>query len=142
MLGNKNRIVADGFRPIRNNVFVTDLDSGPHQTQGGIIIPDDNLSARGIHPRWARVWSIGPDVEDIQVGEWLFVEHARWTNAIDFEFPAGTVRVWRIDWPEAVLLASTIDPRLDQASMKEVRYPQSTRHLIRSPAPYIIKKLN
>jgi len=141
-LGNKNRIKADGFRPIRDNVFVSDLDSGPHQTAAGIIIPDDNMNERGIRPRWGRVWAIGPDVQEIAVGEWVFIEHARWTNSIDLELPEGVVRIWKIEWPESVLLAASDDPReFYEATLKEVRHPQSEHHLVTSKAP-IIKRFH
>jgi len=134
----KNRIIADGFRPLKNNVFVTDLDRGPHQTAGGIFIPDDNMSERGVHARWGRVWCVGPDVKEIEAGEWVYVEHARWTNEIELELPTGVVRMWRVDWPNAVLLASDSDPREHTViNLPEVVHPQSDRHLVRSPAPAI-----
>lgn len=138
MLGNKNQITAEAFHPLKNNVFVTDLDSGPHETAGGIIIPDDNFSERGVHPRWARVWAIGPDVQDIEVGEWIYVEHARWTNSIDLALPRGVVRIWRVEWPESVLLAAPEDPRsVLPTTLREVRNPQSELHHITSKAPII-----
>lgn len=107
----KSRVVVGEFRPLKNNVFVTDLESGPQMTRGGIIVPDDNMKDRGIRSRWAKVFAIGPEVEGVQVGDWVLVEHGRWTPGIDMEFPDGTVRVWRIDWPDAVLMASEDDPR-------------------------------
>ena len=107
----QNEIKADGFRPLHENVFVTDLDNGLHITKGGIIRPDDNMQAQGIRPRWGRVWAIGPEVEDLEVDEWIYDEHARWTNAIDLRMPEGTVRVWRVEYPKSVLLASKEDPR-------------------------------
>ena len=143
-LGNKNRIKAENFRPIKDNVFVSDLDSGPHITAGGIIRPDDNRSGTGIHARWARIAFIGPDIkdEDIKVGEWVFIEHARWTNSIDLEFPSGTIRVWKIDWPDSVLLATADDPREAQLSLPGVKNLQSGKHIGRSIAPSIIRKRN
>lgn len=107
----KTRIKATGFRPLKDHVFVTDLDSGPHRTAAGILIPDDNMTERGVRPRWARVWCVGPDVSEIAPGEWVLVEHARWTTAIELELPEHTVRMWRIEWPKAVLLAADRDPR-------------------------------
>jgi hypothetical protein len=142
MLGNKNRITATSFRPIKENVFVTDLDSGPHLTAGGIIIPDDNGMERGIRPRWGRVWAVGPEVQGVEVGEWVFVEHGRWTLSIDLDLPDGVVRVWKVDWPEAVLLAAKTDPReWQQTAFKEVVHPQSEEHLVRSKAP-IVKRFH
>ena len=108
---SKARIVANSFRPIRDNVFVTDLDNGMHITKGGIILLDDNGKDVGIHARWGKVWAIGPEVTEVEVGEWVYVEHARWTNSIDFELPEGVVRAWRIEWPKSVLAASSTDPR-------------------------------
>ena len=108
---SKHRIIAEDFHPIRDNVFVTDLDSGPHRTPHGILIPDDNMTERGVRPRWAKVWRIGPDVTEIKPGEWILIEHARWTTGIDLELPDQIVRVWRIEWPTSVLVATDSDPR-------------------------------
>lgn len=137
----KYKIKADAFRPIKDNVFVTDLDSGPHKTAGGILLPDDDMTERGIRSRWGRVWAVGPEVEDIQPGEWVLVEHARWTYGIDLELKDETVRVWKIDWPDAVLMASDTDPRENAATAmpEAVDRPKSDEHRIRSKAPAIKK---
>ncbi len=107
----KTYIKAAAFHPLKDNVFVTELDGGPRQTAAGILIPDDNMTARGIRARWAKIWCVGPDVTEVEPGEWVLVEHGRWTTAIDFELPNGKVRAWRIEWPKAVLMASHSDPR-------------------------------
>jgi co-chaperonin GroES (HSP10) len=107
----KTRIRADAFHPLKANVFVTDLDNGPRRTMAGILIPDDDMTARGIRPRWGRVWCVGPEITEVQPGDWLLIEHGRWTNAIDFELAGGSVRAWRIEWPQAVILAADRDPR-------------------------------
>jgi hypothetical protein len=105
------RIKAETFTPLKNNVFVSELDHGPRLTAKGIIIPDDNMKDSGIRPRWGKVFAIGPEVDDLSIGEWVYVEHGRWTNGIDLELPSGTVRVWRIEYPKSVLMASRHDPR-------------------------------
>jgi co-chaperonin GroES (HSP10) len=106
-----SRIIAESFRPTKDNVFVTELDQGVHMTRAGIIIPDDNMAGRGIRARWGKVWKIGPDVTDIKPGNWILIEHGRWTTGIDMELADETVRVWRIEWPKSALLASDVDPR-------------------------------
>lgn len=142
-LGNKSSVKADDFHPLHKNVFVTDLDSGLHVTAGGIIRPDDNMSNTGIRSRWARVWAIGPEVEDVAVGEWIFIEHARWTNSIDLDLPAGRVRVWKVDWPEACMLASANDPREMQLdTLPKVNNLEAQHSTIRSVAPAIIRNRN
>ncbi len=142
MRGNKSEVKAESFHPIKNNVFVTDLDHGPTMTAGGIIRPDDNMTDVGVRPRWARVWAIGPEVEDIQVGEWVFVQHARWTNSIDLNLAAGKVRVWKIDYPEGALLATDKDPREQRLELPDVKHLQSSKHNSTSKAPAIIRSRN
>ena len=107
----QNNINASGFQPLKENVFVTDLDSGFHVTKGGIIRPDDNGKDHGIHPRWGKVWAVGPEVKDLVPGDWIYIEHARWTQGITMKLPSGDIKVWRVEYPKAVLLASDKDPR-------------------------------
>lgn len=114
------RIKAEKFTPIKKAVFVTDLDRGPHRTAGGILLPDDDMTERGIRPRWGRVWAVGPEVDDLVPGDWVYVEHGRWTLGIDFELPDGTVRVWRVEYPESVLIAADHDPREFQTTAMPV----------------------
>lgn len=71
--------------PIRDSVLVSDMDFDMQKTKTGIYIPSDNGKTQGIHPRWGRVWAIGPDQTDVKVGEWILVEHGRWTRTIELE---------------------------------------------------------
>lgn len=100
------------IKPLRDTVFVTDMDSGVRKTAGGVILLDDDMKEHGIRPRWGRVCAIGPEVEDVAVGDWLLLEHGRWTNRIDVPTENGTIPVWKIDYPAAVLLIADEDPRL------------------------------
>lgn len=114
----KTTYQAENFRPLADKVFVTDLDSGIRKTEGGIILTDDDMKQAGIRPRWAKVWKVGPLVDDLQTGNWVLVEHGRWTNGIDLETPEGTLRVWMIDYPAHVLCMTAEDPRLERYQLK------------------------
>lgn len=106
----QNSISGGIFTPLHDKVFVTDLERGPMKTKSGIIIPDDNMSERGIRPRWGKVYAVGPDNVDIKVGEWILVEHGRWTDRIELDLDDGRVVMWRVDFPDAVLLSSSLSP--------------------------------
>lgn len=70
-------------RAIGNRVLVTDMYFGEQVTKGGIILGNDDGKTRGIYPRWAKVYSKGPDNKDnYSVGEWILIEHGRWTRGI------------------------------------------------------------
>jgi hypothetical protein len=107
----KHFISGDAFRPLRDNVFVTDLESGPTLTKSGLLIPDDNMTDRGIHARWGRVWAVGPEITDISPGNWLLISHGRWTTGIEMTLEHERQTVWRIEYPDAVMLVAEEDPR-------------------------------
>jgi hypothetical protein len=58
-------------------------------TQSGLILPNDNGTSLGIRPRWGRVYAVGKDQKDVQVGQWICVAHGRWTRGIDIEDGSG-----------------------------------------------------
>lgn len=100
------------FVPHRDKVFVTELESGDRLSRGGIILADDDMTNRGIRPRWCQVSRIGEDVTGVEIGDWLLVEHGRWSFGIDVEL-GGVVqdKMWHIDYPDAVILKSKEDIR-------------------------------
>jgi len=76
--------------PIRDNVLITDMDFGEQVTKGGIVLPSDDGKNEGIKSRWGRVWAIGPEQEDVKVGEWILLEHGRWTRGVTVVEEDGT----------------------------------------------------
>lgn len=84
---------------LKNNILVSEIEGGM-QTKNGIIIPDDDMSERGIHPRWCKVVAVGPEVGDIAVGEWILVDHGRWSRGFEADFD-GLVATFRwIDYKD------------------------------------------
>ena len=77
------RVIEGTLKPIKNRVLVSDMFFGEQKTKSGLIIRDDDGGTRGIYPRWGKVYAIGPDNKDpINVGEWVLVEHGRWTRSV------------------------------------------------------------
>lgn len=99
------------FVPHPDKVFVTNLDNGERKSRGGIIITDDNMKEHGIRPRWGQVIAVGRNVDDVQPGEWVLIEHGRWSMGIPFEDENGQeIKIWHIEFPQAVLLVSGEKP--------------------------------
>ena len=75
--------VKGKLNPIGNRVIVKNMQFGEQKTSGGVIILDDNSKSRGIHPRWAQVHVKGPEnTESYSTGDWVLVEHGRWTRSV------------------------------------------------------------
>lgn len=73
------------IRPLHDDVLIYDMDMGEMTTDSGIVIRSDDGKAHGVKPRWARVYKVGPEQEDIKEGEWILVEHGRWTRKIKID---------------------------------------------------------
>lgn len=82
-------VVQGKIIPIRDNVLIVDMDFGEQKTSSGIILRSDDGKSEGVKPRWGRVWAIGPEQKDVKVGEWILVEHGRWTRGITVEDENG-----------------------------------------------------
>jgi co-chaperonin GroES (HSP10) len=82
-------VVKGKLRPIRDNVLITDMDFEEMKTASGIIVQSDDGKAHGVKPRWCRVWAVGPEQKDVKVGEWIYVDHGRWTRGVKVEDENG-----------------------------------------------------
>lgn len=88
--GYQPTLKAKNIKPIHNRVIVSDMNFGEQVTTGGIIITSDDGKDRGIKPRWAKVYAKGPENDDpYDVGDWILIEHGRWTRGFDVDFGDG-----------------------------------------------------
>jgi len=100
------------LRALKDHVLVADMNFSGRQLSSGIFLLNDDTRTAGIRPRWARVYAIGPDQQDISVGQWVLVSHGRWTRGVKIEDQQGETTVRRID-PNDVLLVSDVEPGAD-----------------------------
>ncbi len=102
--------IVDGkLKPLGDNILVTDMSFDEQKTASGIVILSDDGKTQGVKPRWCKVWAIGPEQQDVQVGDWIFVEHGRWTRGVIVKEDNKEIIIRRVD-PEAVLLQSEEKP--------------------------------
>jgi len=101
------------IKALKGKVLVTELERGM-RVINGIIIPDDNGKSEGIRPRWGKVYSVGDDITDISVDQWILIENGRWTRMLTVKEDDGSeTKVWGVEWPTAVLLVSDEEPKTE-----------------------------
>ena len=92
------------------DVLVIDMDFGEQVTNGGIILTSDDGKTRGIYPRWARVYSKGPNNrDDFQAGDWILIMHGRWTRGINIQTEDGEIEIRKVEL-ESILATSSEKP--------------------------------
>lgn len=83
---------------VSNRVLVTDMHFGEQKTASGLILRDDDGTTRGIYPRWAKVYDKGPQNKDpYEIGEWVLVEHGRWTRGIKIDNGDNEVEIRMVE---------------------------------------------
>ena len=110
--------VKGTLRPLKDKVIVTDMNFGEGRTRSGIVLTSDDGKSSGLHPRWCRVLFVGEDQKDIKVGQWLLMQHGRWTRGIKYETESSEeITIHMIDL-EGVLLVSDEKPEVDDERVK------------------------
>lgn len=73
---------ASDIDPIEDHVLIDFIESTGERVVNGIILPGEESTERGIRPRWARIYKVGPKQKDVQAGQWAFVKHGEWTRGV------------------------------------------------------------
>ena len=107
--GGKQYTVDYDITPLKKRVLVSDMHFGETKTAGGIILVDDDGSEAGIHPRWAKVYAVGNEQDDVTVGQWVLVAHGRWSRAFKVKKSGTELEVRMIDEND-ILLVSDDEP--------------------------------
>ena len=104
------------LKPLHDTILVSDMSFDERITNGGIYLLSDDMKSSGIRPRWAKVYAVGPNQKDFIVGQYILVNHGRWSRGIDIENEEGKKTIRKVD-PNDVLLVS--DKPVHDATMSD-----------------------
>ena len=110
--GGKQYTVENDIKPLKKRVLVSDMQFGATKSKGGIILLDDDGTEAGIHPRWAKVYAVGDQQDDVRIGQWLLVAHGRWSRALKVKKDGEELEVRMIDEND-ILLVSDDEPEFN-----------------------------
>jgi co-chaperonin GroES (HSP10) len=126
---------ASKLRPIQAHILVRDMNFGEQVSAGGIVLKSDDGKSEGVRPRWCKVFAVGPEQTDVKVGEWIYVEHGRWTRGLEVEEDNGTkFTIWRVD-PTGIMMSADEKPagieygNFTTASHGSVHNPEDFVHM-------------
>ena len=105
--GGKQYTIDHDITPLKKRVLVSDMHFGETKTAGGLIIPDDDGTSGGVHPRWAKVYAVGKDQDDVKIGQWIMVAHGRWSRAFKVVKEGVELEVRMIDENDILLVSDT-----------------------------------
>lgn len=97
--------------PLPGKILIHNMKKGVRNL-GGIMLLNDDGKDHGVRPRWAQVYKVGEGVTFIQPGEWILLEHGRWTRQMKVRLENGPeegTMLWAAD-PEAIMMKSSEEP--------------------------------
>lgn len=100
------------IRAINDDVIVQDMDFGEVVLKSGIVLKSDDGKVHGIKPRWGKVYKVGPKQKDIKEGQWILVEHGRWTRKIKIDDGNGVKEIQKVEL-KSILAVSDEQPSTD-----------------------------
>jgi len=110
-------VKAEGIRAIKDHILVTDMNFSERFTSSGIFIPGDDMKSSGVRPRWAMVVAVGPEQQDVRVGQYILVAHGRWTRGLEIEIGGRAATIRRVDNNDILLVSD--EPMIDDTMSKE-----------------------
>lgn len=92
--------------PLKDTVLVSQMKFEERKSAGGIVLLDDDGKSSGIRPRWAKVYAIGPDQHDVEVGQYVLIAHGRWTKGITINsVTEGNQTIRKVDNNDILLVS-------------------------------------
>jgi co-chaperonin GroES (HSP10) len=76
------------------------------KTASGLFISDKDGTADAIRPRWFRIYSVGQDIDWVNPGQYVYVEHGRWSNGVKID---NDLKIYLLDNKD-ILLVSDENP--------------------------------
>ena len=105
-----SKVRISQIKPVQAHILVSDMNFGEQKSAGGIVLKSDDGKSEGVKPRWCKVRAIGKNQTDVKVGDWVLVEHGRWTRGLELLEDDGTVvTIRRID-EEGILMLTDERP--------------------------------
>ena len=95
-----------GIKALSKDVLVINMDMGEQKTAGGLIIQSDDGKAHGVKPRWAKVYKVGSEIDFIKEGQWILIEHGRWTRKIKIDDGEGEKEFQKVETKSIIAVAN------------------------------------
>jgi co-chaperonin GroES (HSP10) len=114
------------IKPLHDSVIVTDMDFSDRKLASGILLLGDDGKTDGIRPRWSKVYAVGPEQQDVRVGQWILIEHGRWSRGLKIVKNDEEFVIRRAD-PEAIIFVSDEEPEDINTMSTAVHAERKTR---------------
>lgn len=81
-----------------NTMFVEDIEYGERKTKSGLWIQAETMDYEGnfVRPRWAKVKYKADNIRNIDVGDYILIDHGHWSTSLDVKIGDNEQQIWFI----------------------------------------------
>lgn len=92
------------IKALRGKVLAEMIEKpdGLRKTKSGLIIKDADNDTSGIRPRWFKVYSVGEDIDWVTQGQYLLVDHGRWSNGVKLD---EDIKIYLVDNNDCLVIS-------------------------------------
>jgi co-chaperonin GroES (HSP10) len=103
------------IKAMRDKILAEMIDNPGEETTtaGGIILISKDGTESAVRPRWFKVYSIGSEIDWLHEGQYVLVDHGRWSNGIKID---NELKIYLLDNKDC-LMVSDENPMLDNNIM-------------------------
>ena len=81
-----------------DTLYVEKIEYGERTLKSGILIPIETMDYQGhfVRPRWAKVLFKADNIKNINVGDWVLINHGHWSSSINCKINGEDKTIWYI----------------------------------------------
>lgn len=99
------------IKAMRDKILALMIDDPDAEikTKGGLIIKQNDGDVGSIRPRWFQVYSLGEDIDWLKEGQYVLVDHGRWSRGVTLD---KDIKIYLLDNKDC-LMVSDEDPMVN-----------------------------
>lgn len=90
--------IPNSIECIPDTMYVEKIEYGERKTKGGLYLQAEKMDYEGrfAHPRWAKVRFKADNIKNIEVGDWVLIEHGHWSTSMKMNINGKDETLWFI----------------------------------------------
>lgn len=81
-----------------NSMYVKIIEYGDRKSRGGLYLMKEQMDYEGhfAHPRWAQVVYKADNIKDIEIGDYIALDHGHWTTSMKMFINGNEETLWYV----------------------------------------------
>ena len=90
--------IPNEIKCLDNTLYVENMEYGERTLKSGLLIPIETMDYQGhfVRPRWAKILYKAENIKNVNVGDWVLINHGHWSSSINCKIKGENKTIWYI----------------------------------------------